>query len=515
MENELAFVAGQPTLLRSFARTGRREQLCVRGGKVVTRARSTVRCSLGVVDRLRTITSVVVNAWRALVADGRRALLACATLCVCALCYPKEACAFSLWRQSNGGARVVAEAVQPAQERKFQTLIEKLFFDKGKRIEENKNVEAPVQKPALPPSQKIKRQSSSFVTRAAETVGPAVVRIDTERTVTASQLDPLVEDPLFKKFFGEDLSKIPRERLERGQGSGFIISDEGLVITNAHVVKGADKVTVTLTDGRSYIGTVKGTDDLLDLAVVKIDSKARKLPIAMLGISGDLEVGDWVIAVGNPVGLDNTVTLGIVSSLNRSSAEVGIPEKRLNFIQTDAAINPGNSGGPLVNEFGEVVGINTAIRANAEGIGFAIPIDRAKDIAEQLASGAKIQHAYVGVKMLSLTPEFARQNNEDPNALAIIPEVEGAIVVHVVPKSPAAEAGLRRFDIIQHIEGHTIHSAKEVQAIVERTRVGQTLHVKVLRGEKTKIDLKVKTGDINSIKDLLVNTPGRSLIPEE
>lgn len=249
------------------------------------------------------------------------------------------------------------------------------------------------------------------MTRAAQSVGPAVVRIDTERTVTSGNLDPLLEDPLFKKFFGDELNKVPRERLERGQGSGFIISSDGLLITNSHVVKGADKVTVTLTDGRSYTGVVKGTDDLLDLAVVKIESNGKKLPTALLGVSNDLQVsggsvpharltlfwrrtlslkhlcfaddpvdrlgrrrphssgdvhglqvGDWVIAVGNPVGLDNTVTLGIVSSLNRSSAEVGIPEKRLNFIQTDAAINPGNSGGPLVNEFGEVVGINTAIR---------------------------------------------------------------------------------------------------------------------------------------------------------
>lgn len=190
--------------------------------------------------------------------------------------------------------------------------------------------------------ERVPRASASFVTAAVQTVGPAVVRIDTEHTVEANEgLLPLLEDPVFKKFFEHELRKNAREPplLQRGQGSGFIVSAEGLLITNAHVVKGAHKVTVTLTDGRSYTATVKGTDDLLDLAVLKIDSKGKNLPVAPLGVSSDLQVGDWVIAVGNPVGLDNTVTLGIVSSLNRSSAEIGIPEKRLNFIQTDAAIN--------------------------------------------------------------------------------------------------------------------------------------------------------------------------------
>lgn len=197
---------------------------------------------------------------------------------------------------------------------------------------------------AVTPSERVPkaRTSASFVTAAVQTVGPAVVRIDTEHTVEANEgLLPLLEDPVFKKFFEHELRKNSRDPplLQRGQGSGFIVSAEGLLITNAHVVKGAHKVTVTLTDGRSYTATVKGTDDLLDLAVLKIDNKGKNLPVAPLGVSSDLQVGDWVIAVGNPVGLDNTVTLGIVSSLNRSSAEIGIPEKRLNFIQTDAAIN--------------------------------------------------------------------------------------------------------------------------------------------------------------------------------
>jgi S1-C subfamily serine protease len=346
-----------------------------------------------------------------------------------------------------------------------------------------------------------KRRSSSFVTEAVKAVGPSVVRIDTERKISTAN-DPLLEDPFFKKFFGDEFQKqLPRERTERGQGSGFIISKDGLILTNAHVVKNAEKVTVTLTDGRAYLGTVKGTDDLLDLAVIRIDPKGRELPVAPLGNSSELQVGDWVIALGNPVGLDNTVTLGIVSSLNRSAAEVGIPEKKIDFIQTDAAINPGNSGGPLVNEFGQVVGINAAIRANAEGIGFAIPIDKAKAISDALAKGKKIQHPFIGIQMSTITPELAKQNNDDPNAPIMIPEVEGALIVRILPKTPAAEAGLRRFDVIQAVDGHAVKSAKEVQSYVDNVKVGQVIHMKVLRGGDKSLTIAVRTGDLNSLKE--------------
>mmetsp|Transcript_28547 Transcript_28547/g.71648 ORF Transcript_28547/g.71648 Transcript_28547/m.71648 type:complete len:258 (+) Transcript_28547:1397-2170(+) len=245
-----------------------------------------------------------------------------------------------------------------------------------------------------------------------------------------------------------------------------------------------------------------GTDELFDLAVVKVDTKPGEaaLPVAPLGNSGDLEVGDWVIAVGNPVGLDNTVTLGIVSSLNRSAAEVGIPEKRLQFIQTDAAINPGNSGGPLVNEFGEVVGINTAIRANAEGIGFAIPIDKAKGITAMLAAGKKLEHAYIGVQMVTMTPGIAKQNNENPNAPVFIAEVEGVLVVRIVPQSPAAAAGIRRFDIIQGIDGVKVRTAVQLQEIVDKAAVGQELTFTVARGDAPPMELKVRTADMGAVK---------------
>ncbi|MDX2244783.1 MAG: HhoA/HhoB/HtrA family serine endopeptidase, partial [Leptolyngbyaceae cyanobacterium bins.302] len=271
----------------------------------------------------------------------------------------------------------------------------------------------------------------SFVATAVTKVGPAVVRIDTERTVTRrSNTDPFLEDPFFRQFFGDDtFSRLPQQERLRGQGSGFIVDRNGIILTNAHVVDKADRVTVTLKDGRVFDGKVKGVDEVTDLAVVKVSGK--DLPIAAMGDSDVVQVGDWAIAVGNPLGLDNTVTLGIVSTLKRSSAQVGIPDKRLDFIQTDAAINPGNSGGPLLNAQGEVIGINTAIRADAMGIGFAIPINKAKEIETRLAKGETIAHPYIGVQMTSLTPELARQNNTDPNSPFEVPEVNGVVVIRV------------------------------------------------------------------------------------
>jgi len=337
----------------------------------------------------------------------------------------------------------------------------------------------------------------SFVAAAVRTVGASVVRIDTERTVTRQRsTDPLMEDPLFRQFFGGDYySQIPREERMRGQGSGFIVDQTGVILTNAHVVDKADRVTVTLKDGRVFDGTVKGADEVTDLAVVKIDGKA--LPVATLGNSDNIQVGDWAIAVGNPLGLDNTVTLGIVSTLKRSSAQVGIPNKRLDFIQTDAAINPGNSGGPLLNEQGEVIGINTAIRADAMGIGFAIPINKAKEIETRLAKGERITHPYLGVQMTTLTPELAKQNNTDPNSAFLVPEVKGVVVVRVLPNTPAEKAGLRRGDVVIDIDGQAIATAEQLQQLVEISQIGQTLKLQVQRGNLSK-QLSVKTAELDN-----------------
>jgi S1-C subfamily serine protease len=337
--------------------------------------------------------------------------------------------------------------------------------------------------------------NSSFVTAAVNRVGPAVVRIDTERTITR-RVDPFFEDPVFRRFFGEGFQQqSPIEQL-RGLGSGFIIDKGGLVLTNAHVVDKADKVTVRLKDGRTFEGKVQGIDEVTDLAVVKINA-GNDLPVAPLGASNNVQVGDWAIAVGNPLGFDNTVTLGIVSTLKRSSAQVGITDKRLEFIQTDAAINPGNSGGPLLNGQGEVIGINTAIRADAMGIGFAIPIDKAKAIAAQLQRDGKVAHPYLGVQMVSLTPQLAKQNNIDPNSPIQIPEVSGVLVMRVVPNSPAASAGVRRGDVILQIDGQTVTSAEQLQNVVENSRLGQVLQVKVQRGSQTQ-QLSVRTAELQN-----------------
>ena len=265
-------------------------------------------------------------------------------------------------------------------------------------------------------------KGGSFVAAAVRRVGAAVVRIDTERTITRNP-DPVFNDPFFRRFFNDGMvPDAPYEEHLQGQGSGFIVDATGTILTNAHVVNGADQVIVTLKDGRKFKGEVKGADEVTDLAVVKIQVQGGGLPTSELGDSDQVEVGDWAIAVGNPFGLDNTVTLGIVSTLNRPSVTAGIPEKRLDFIQTDAAINPGNSGGPLLNEQGEVIGINTAIRANAMGIGFAIPINKAKEITTLLARGEKVSHPYLGVQIATLTPELAKQNNGDPNAVIQLPK---------------------------------------------------------------------------------------------
>jgi S1-C subfamily serine protease len=233
------------------------------------------------------------------------------------------------------------------------------------------------------------------------------------------------------------------------------------------------------------------------LAVVKINA-GKDLPVAPLGSSNNVQVGDWAIAVGNPLGFDNTVTLGIVSTLKRSSAQVGISDKRLDFIQTDAAINPGNSGGPLLNGLGEVIGINTAIRADAMGIGFAIPIDKAKAIAAQLQRDGKVAHPYLGVQMVTLTPELAKQNNNDPNSMFEIPEVKGVLVMRVVPNSPAATAGIRRGDVIVQIDNKPITSAEQLQRVVEDSNLGQVLQVKVQRGNQTQM-LSVRTAELKDI----------------
>ena len=334
--------------------------------------------------------------------------------------------------------------------------------------------------PADPARADLLPGKSSFVTAAVKRVAPAVVRIDTERSVPRPGLDPAFSDPLLRDLFGDQM---PHSR-ERGQGSGIVIDGRGLVLTNAHVVDGADRVEVTLADGRDLEGSVLGIDPVTDLAVVKIPSSTA-LKAAPLGDSEALEVGDWAIALGTPYGLERTVTLGIVSSLHRNITSLGFSDKRLDLIQTDAAINPGNSGGPLINASGEVVGINTLVRSGpGAGLGFAIPINLAKGVAAQLGEGAAVVHPYLGLQLVPLTARLARDNNADPNALLQLPERDGALVQRVLPASPAELAGLRRGDLVVAAAEQQVSDPAALLRLVEASQVGEPLPLTVLRGEQ-------------------------------
>lgn len=318
----------------------------------------------------------------------------------------------------------------------------------------------------------------NFIASAVEKVGPAVVRINATRKVT-NRLPEAFNNPLLRRFFGSD-QEIPEERIERGTGSGFILSQDGRVLTNAHVVAETDTVQVTLKDGRSFEGKVVGVDTVTDVAVVKI--KANNLPAVKLGNSRNLSPGQWAIAIGNPLGLDNTVTVGIISATDRSSAQVGVPDKRVNFIQTDAAINPGNSGGPLLNAEGEVIGVNTAIRSDAQGLGFAIPIDTAARIANKLFTRGRVEHPFLGIQMLDLTPATKQEVNQETNLN--VQQEQGVLIVRVIRRSPSYRAGLREGDIIEKIDGRQIRKASEVQERVESSDVGAVLNLEVNRNGK-------------------------------
>ncbi len=321
----------------------------------------------------------------------------------------------------------------------------------------------------------------NFVSDAVKNVGPAVVKIDTERLVERQQFDPTLLDPLLRDLLGEPGMNPDRER---GQGSGVIIDKNGLVLTNAHVVERVDNVSVTLADGNILEGQVLGTDPVTDLALVKIDASTSSV-FAPLGNSEDLEVGDWAIALGTPYGLEKTVTLGIVSSLHRDINSLGFSDKRLDLIQTDAAINPGNSGGPLINSNGEVIGINTLVRSGpGAGLGFAIPINLAKTVSDQLFKNGEVIHPYLGVQLISLNPKIAKEHNKDPNSIVQLPERSGALIQSVIPNSPAEKAGLRRGDLVIAAENISIEEPKALLNEVEKAQIGQVFLLNVLRENK-------------------------------
>ncbi len=323
--------------------------------------------------------------------------------------------------------------------------------------------------------------ASEGIVRVVDQVGPAVVRINASRTVNSRDSSP------FSPF-----AQPRREQVERGTGSGFIFDPDGLILTNAHVVDQADQVAVILKDGQQFDGEVLGTDPLTDVAVIKIE--AQDLPVAELGNSENLLPGQWAIAIGNPLGLNNTVTVGIISATGRSSAQLGSADQRVNFIQTDAAINPGNSGGPLLDVQGNVIGVNTAIIQGAQGIGFAIPIADANRIAQQLIRTGEAQHAYLGIGMGTLTPELRQQLQQRQPNLSL-PKGKGVLVLRVVPNSPAANADLQLGDLITQMGSTPIETSEQVQKAVSATAPGDVLKIEVLREEK-KQTLEVTMGNL-------------------
>lgn len=328
----------------------------------------------------------------------------------------------------------------------------------------------------------------NFIATAVQKVGPAVVRINATRRV-ANPISDALKNPLLRRFFGEDEEPIPQERIERGTGSGFILSEDGQLLTNAHVVADTDTVLVTLKDGRTLEGKVVGVDSMTDVAVVKI--KANHLPTVKLGNSRNLIPGQWAIAIGNPLGLDNTVTIGIISATDRTSTQVGVPDKRVSFIQTDAAINPGNSGGPLLNAQGEVIGVNTAIRADAQGLGFAIPIETAARIANELFTKGRVEHPFLGIEMADLSPTRKQQINQE-NQLNIQQDV-GVVIKGVTDDSPAKQGGLVAGDVIQKVNGQPVKTSAQVQKLVESSKVGDILAIEVNRSGKIQT-FKVQSG---------------------
>jgi serine protease Do len=324
----------------------------------------------------------------------------------------------------------------------------------------------------------------------AEMVRPGVVNLQVVKKVKNVDFDPrgfsgnpFGENSPFGDFFGPFSEGNPsRSPEQRGVGSGFVLSREGYIVTNNHVVEDAEQIKVKLANGKEYNGKVVGRDPKTDLALVKIEGSADLHPLA-LGNSDELKVGSWVVAVGSPFGLEQTVTAGIVSAKGRVIGSGPYD----NFIQTDASINPGNSGGPLINTKGEVVGINTAIIASGQGIGFAIPVNMAKEIAPQLQEKGHVTRGWFGVSIQEMTPELAKSFG--------MKEKKGALISEVITGSPAEKAGIEQGDVIMEFDGKEVAESKDLPKIVASTPVGKSVNVKLARNGKT-LDRQVKVSEM-------------------
>ncbi len=346
------------------------------------------------------------------------------------------------------------------------------------------------------------RQTSKAFSAVAKNAVPAVVFIKVEKTIETGSLrgpsapnqynDPFgfFGDEFFERFFRGRMPQQPREYRQTGQGSGFIISDNGYILTNNHVVGEADMITVKTHDGREFNAKLIGTDEKSDVAVIKIEGE--DLPTMPLGDSDKLDIGEWVIAIGNPFGLAETLTFGIVSAKGRST--VGIADYE-DFIQTDAAINPGNSGGPLINLDGEAIGINTAIfsqSGGSVGIGFAIPINMAKNIKDQLVTQGKVTRGQLGVSISDLTSDVAEYFGLD--------STKGVVVNEVMEGSPAQTGGLEAGDVILKINGRDVEGMGQLRNTIASLEPGTTVRLTVNRKGKEKT-VKVKIGELSADSD--------------
>jgi serine protease Do len=329
----------------------------------------------------------------------------------------------------------------------------------------------------IPPAGAVSVRVPGSFADLAEKVKPAVVNISTTKTIRSGgrgiPRGPLGEGDSFERYFGDDFFRrffgdVPRTFKQRSLGSGFIISHDGYIFTNNHVIEQADKILVKLSDGREFEARVIGRDAKTDIALIRIKT-SDSLPVAELGDSEKLRVGDWVVAIGNPFGLEATVTAGIVSAKGRV---IGAGPYD-NFIQTDASINPGNSGGPLFNLEGKVVGINTAIVAQGQGIGFAIPMEMAKAILGDLKAKGKVTRGWLGVSVQDVTEELAKSMK--------LPERSGALISDVFKGDPAERAGLRAGDVVTEINGKKIRDTHDLLLLIATLRVGDRIAVKVLR----------------------------------
>lgn len=322
---------------------------------------------------------------------------------------------------------------------------------------------------ALPAELRARTSLAPVVRKAA----PSVVNIYTAKTVR-QEIAPAFNDPFFQHFFGIPLERIPRERRERSLGSGVIVSADGYLLTNNHVVEGADEIKVLLADGRTeYAARIVGTDPQTDIAVIRIEDAPGALPAITLADSDALEVGDLVIAIGNPFGVGQTVTSGIVSATGRGG--MGLLDYE-DFIQTDASINPGNSGGALVDAAGRLVGINTAILSRSgasSGVGFAVPVNLARYVLERIVADGKVTRSQLGVMIQPVTPELAREFQ--------LPDSKGALVGEVTRRSPAERAGVKNGDVIVEFDGRAVEDSRHLRMMVAQTPPGASVRLKLIR----------------------------------